>query len=820
MTQRYQFRPIFLSILKFAVACGLLFTVAIAAYVKFIIIPELPDTQSLTNIQFQTPLSVFSEDGLLIAKFGEKKRIPISYADIPTLQVNAFLAAEDKDFFNHNGVDFMGLMRAATQLILTGKKKQGGSTITMQVARNFFLSNEKTYLRKLREILLSFVIEQQLSKQEILSLYLNKIYLGHRSYGIAAAADVYYGKKLAELTLAQKAMIAGLPKAPSAFNPITNPERAIVRRDYVLHRLYDLNYIQQDQLESALAEPISANLQAASYELEASYVAEMVRDELYKTYGEDTYTTGMQVYTTINARQQKAATTAVRDGLHQYDKRHGYRGVLGRIDLSNLESNSPGAALLAAYENIGETVPAVVISLAEKSITVLNKNDHFIDIAWDDLKWAWPYINENRQGKEPKQAADILSAGDIIRIRQKPGGPSFELAQVPSVSGSLVAINPSNGALAALVGGYAFSVSKFNLAYQAKRQPGSGFKPFLYSAALSKGYTTATLINDAPVVFDDAGLEQQWRPENYSGKFFGPTRLREALTHSRNLVSIRVLRDVGVNYVRNFAVQFGFDPADLPKNLSLSLGSGSSNPYQMATAYSVFANGGFRVKPFFIDRVLSYSGEVLFQAKPLVAPSNNKAARTPSLQSHALIENSPITTTAGLDATEAETYAKAIISPQLNFIVNSLLRDVVKHGTGRRALSLGRTDLAGKTGTTNDQRDAWFNGFHPSLVAVSWVGFDNSQPLGGRETGGKAALPIWMAFMKETLKGVPHVELSQPDGIVGMLIDPDNGFKTGPANPKAIIEYFREENLASIETASPISTSIQSDPQQTIEALF
>ena len=820
MTQRYQSKSIFLFFLKFAFVLGLLVSLAITAYVKFIIIPELPDTQSLTNIQFQTPLSVFSADGLLIAKFGEKKRIPISYADIPTLQVNAFLAAEDKEFFNHNGVDFMGLMRAATQLILTGKKKQGGSTITMQVARNFFLSNEKTYLRKLREILLSFVIEQQLTKQEILSLYLNKIYLGHRSYGIAAAADVYYGKRLDELSLAQQAMIAGLPKAPSAFNPITNPERAIVRRNYVLHRLYDLNYIQQDQLEIALAEPITASLRAATHELEASYVAEMVRDELYKTYGEDTYTMGMQVYTTINARQQKAATSAVRAGLHQYDKRHGYRGVLDHIDLSNAGDTPLGSTLLVAYENIGETIPAVVISLAEQSITVLDKNDHSIDIAWDDLKWAWPYINENRQGKEPKQAADILSAGDIIRIRQKPGESSFELAQTPNVSGSLVAINPTNGALTALVGGYAFSLSKFNLAYQAKRQPGSGFKPFLYSAALSKGYTAATLINDAPVVFDDAGLEQQWRPENYSGQFFGPTRLREALTHSRNLVSIRILRDVGVNYVRNFAVQFGFEPADLPKNLSLSLGSGSSNPYQMATAYSVFANGGFRVKPFFIAKVLSYSGDVLFQAKPLIAPANNSPEATPFLQSQPLIDSDSLTATTTLDHTETETKAEAIISPQLNFIVNSLLRDVVKHGTGRRALSLGRTDLAGKTGTTNDQKDAWFNGFNPSLVAVSWVGFDNTKPLGNRETGGKAALPIWIDFMAEALKGTPNIELSQPNGIIGMLIDPDSGFKADPANPKAIIEYFRAENLASIEAANPIPTSNQTGPQQTIEELF
>ncbi len=787
--------------------------------------PSLPDPSSLKNIQFQTPLSVYSKEGLLIAKFGEKKRIPATFEDIPQTQIHAFLAAEDKDFFHHSGIDIFGLMRAAGQLVLTGKKRQGGSTITMQVARNFFLSREKTYIRKIREILLSLIIEQQLSKQDILTLYLNKIYLGHRSYGISAAAEVYYDKKLNELSLAQQAMIAGLPKAPSAFNPITNPSRALTRRNYVLNRLLSLNYINQQQYDDALAEPLSSKLHAATVELDAPYVAEMVRKKMHDMYGDDIYTTGMHVYTTINAVQQNAANHAVKNALHQYDRRHGYRGILGHIEDVDSNNDELDLSPLSAFKIIGETQPAVVSALFEKSISVLSTNNHVIDITWQDLKWAWPYINENKQGKQPTKAADILSVGDIVRIRQKPNSDAFELAQVPNVSGAMVAIQPYDGALTALVGGYDYYSGKFNRAYQANRQPGSGFKPVLYSAALAKGYSTATLINDAPVVFNDAGLEQQWRPENYSGKFFGPTRLREALIHSRNLVSIRILRDIGVSYVRNFATRFGFKPSALPKNLSLSLGSGGANPYQMATAYSVFANGGFSVKPYFIDRIISYTGDELFKADPAIAIEKEE----PLSSEEMLLENAAVTAPLVINSDNELTIeptpptinrAERVISPPLNFLVNSLLRDVVKRGTGRRALSLGRSDLAGKTGTTNDQRDAWFNGFNPSLVAVAWVGFDNSKPLGNRETGGRAALPIWMAFMKEALKGTPNIPLSQPEGIVGLLIDPETGLKTTPANQKAIFEYFREDNVPASDSQGGSNTGSTTGQQQTIDELF
>jgi len=823
MNQQAKPSSLIKSLLKWVFIIGTILSLSLAAYIKFTIIPNLPNPSSLIDMQLQTPLSIYSNNGLLLAKFGEKKRSPVSYDEIPQTQINAFLAAEDKNFFQHSGVDIFGLARAVGQLLLTGKKKQGGSTITMQVARNFFLSKKKTYTRKLREIILSLIIEQQLSKQEILTLYLNKIYLGHRSYGIAAAAEVYYDKNLDELSLAQQAMIAGLPKAPSAYNPVTNPQRALIRRNYVLNRLLSLNFINQQVFDDALAEPISARLHAVAVELKAPYVAEMVRKKMHHLYGDDIYTTGMHVYTTINSAHQSAANHAVKNALHEYDRRHGYRGILSHIEIDELDTQTEDPHPLSNYKTIGETEPALVTAVEEQHIRVLNRDNQTIQIDWADLKWAWPYINENKQGKKPNTSADILAVGDIIRIRQKPSSDTFELAQVPNVSGSLVAIAPSNGALTALVGGYDYYYSKFNRATQSKRQPGSGFKPILYSAALSKGYSPSTLINDAPVVFDDAGLEQQWRPENYSGKFFGPTRLREALTHSRNLVSIRILRDIGISHVRNFATRFGFNPNSLPKNLSLSLGSGSANPYQMATAYSVFANGGFRVEPYFIERIVSYTGEELFHANPPSAPSKKPSNNSLISETTPLIEIDADSLVDVLSDTVNQTpppaLAERVITPQLNFLINSLLRDVVKRGTGRRALSLGRSDLAGKTGTTNDQRDAWFNGFNPSLVAVAWVGFDNSKPLGNKETGGRAALPIWMAFMREALKDTPNLPLPQPDGIVALLIDPETGLKTTSSNQKAIIEYFRQDNIPA-ESNNNEQTNNSNDEQQRLDELF
>ncbi len=811
---------ILISIAKWVVLLFIGLATLFFFYTKFFIVPDLPDVESLREVQYQTPLRVLSKDNKLIAQFGEKKRIPITYEDVPKTQINAFLAAEDNRFFQHSGVDYVGLARAAVQLILTGEKKQGGSTITMQVARNFFLTKKKTYTRKFREILLSFIIEQELSKQEILALYLNKIYLGHRSYGIAAAAQVYYGKNLNELSLAQQAMIAGLPKAPSAYNPLSNPNRAKIRRDYILGRLHHLNYIDQPELDEALAEPVTAELNTNSIELQAPYIAEMVRDEMYALYGSEIYTSGMNVYTTIDSSKQDAANLAIKSALHDYDKRHGYRGVLGHIDKSEVNSVAIVSAALSKFKNVGETFPAVVTTVSPQTITTLNKDRQEHIIEWGELSWARPYIDEKRMGKSPKKVTDILKVGDIIRLRLNPVLNRFELSQVPQAAGALVAMDPQNGGILALTGGYDYYHSKFNRAYQANRQPGSGFKPVLYSSALTKGYTAATLINDAPVVFNDAGLEEQWRPENYSGKFYGPTRLREALINSRNLVSIRILRDVGVKYVRQFANKFSLQPADLPKNLSLALGSGNANPYKMATVYSVFANGGFKVEPYFIERIESFAGEALFKANPL-------HACTSCLQNSEPPQPSPSTTTPLID-NESNTLtleqnntlprqAERVLSPQVSYLMNSLLRDVVKRGTGRRALSLGRTDLAGKTGTTNDQKDAWFSGFNPSLVAVTWVGFDDSRSLGSRETGGKASLPMWISFMREALKGTPNQNLVQPSDIVSVLIDSETGLKTEPSNPNAIFELFRQEYAPQNMLDNSNSSA---DSQQNIEDLF
>ena len=800
-----------------------LVAILIGLYTQFVIVPKLPDVETLRDVQYQTPLRILSQDGQLIAKYGEKKRIPITYDDIPPIQISAFLAAEDNRFFQHHGVDYVGLARAVVQLALTGKKKQGGSTITMQVARNFFLTKKKTYTRKFREILLSFIIEQKLTKEDILALYLNKIYLGHRSYGIAAASQVYYGKKLAELSLAQQAMIAGLPKAPSAYNPISNPRRAKIRRDYVLGRLLYLNYIDQEQFDIALAEPVTAELNTNSIELSAPYVAEMVRDEMYKLYGNDIYTSGMTVHTTIDNHKQLAANLAIREALHDYDKRHGYRGVLGRIENLDTLSEEQIVSALSSFKRIGETFPAVVTDIEQQSITAQTKNLEQLSIDWDGLQWARPYINERRMGKRPKQALDILQVGDIVRLRHNPATALHELSQVPQAAGAIVAMDPADGSLLSLVGGYDYYQSKFNRAYQASRQPGSGFKPILYSSALTKGYTTATLINDAPVVFNDAGLEEQWRPENYSGKFYGPTRLRVALINSRNLVSIRILRDVGVNYVRQFASQFGLQPSSLPKNLSLALGSGSANPYKMAVVYSVFANGGYKIEPYFIDRVESYSGDLLFQANPPIACSDCTKTETilsNTSESFALANDTTDTPDGALAMEQLNTAprrAEQVLSPQVTFLMNSLLRDVVKRGTGRRALSLGRTDLAGKTGTTNDQKDAWFNGFNPSLVASTWVGFDDNRSLGSRETGGKASLPMWISFMRKALKDSPNIELTRPNDMVSVLIDADTGLKTNPSNPNAIFELFRKEYAPEdIES----NGNLPSDAQQDIEDLF
>ncbi len=801
--------------------------------VYIVLAPDLPSTDNLREIKLQVPLRIYTQEGKLIAEYGEKRRNPVSYSEVPEKMVQAFLAAEDDRFFEHPGVDYQGILRAGIQLILTGERRQGGSTITMQVARNFYLTREKTFTRKLNEILLALQIERELSKEEILELYLNKIYLGNRAYGIGAASEVYYGKPLDQLNLAQIAMIAGLPKAPSRFNPIVNPERALTRRNYVLGRMLDLEQITQEEHDTAIYASVSASVHTTATEVEAPYVAEMVRLEMVDRHGSDAYTEGYRVITTLEAERQEAANAGVRKALHEYDQRHGYRGPEQHFDLTAHNHEGAWDDLLKDQKQLGDLRSAIVIEVGKDSVLTYLGAGQRLRIEWEGLEWARPYIDENRRGNKPQQAKDILKVGDVIRLLQveverKKGKKEliWRLAQIPQVEGALVSVLPDDGAIVALVGGFDYYHSKFNRVIQAKRQPGSGFKAFIYSAALEAGFTAASIINDAPVVIADSTLEASWRPENYSGKFYGPTRLRYALTKSRNLVSIRLLRAIGVDFALRYAERFGFDAKELPRNLSLALGSGAIAPIQMAKGYAVLANGGYLVEPYFIDRVENSAGEVVFQTNParvcetcgLVAPPvvlDTDDADQPGegVKIKAAVETR-ITTAIefqpGADGSPDQTppprVAPRVITPENHFLMNSMMRDVIQRGTATKARVLGRKDLAGKTGTTNEQRDAWFNGFNRSLVAIAWVGFDSSAPLGKGEVGGKAALPAWITYMKTALQGVEEKPLVMPEGMVSVRIDPKTGKLAEFGQEDAIFETFRSDQVPQEVTTTPLIT--------------
>lgn len=813
----------------------------------FYLEPQLPSVEGMSDTRLQVPLRIYSSDGSLLGEFGEKRRIPKTLDEIPELVQQSFLAAEDNRFYEHDGVDYQGILRAVINLIKTGERGQGGSTITMQLARNFYLTKEKTYTRKIREIFLALKIEQELSKQEILELYLNKIYLGNRAYGVAAAAYIYYGKSLNELTIAQIAMIAGLPKAPSRYNPVVDPERALSRRNYVLSRMRSLDFISADVYEFEKQVPVTAERKLSRVEVPAPYVNEMVRAEIVQQFGEEAYSRGLNVYTTIKDKLQLAANASLWKGLVDYDRRHGFRGVIRHVELNEKDAESSLLndveallKILEADSDFGLLQPALILSIHdepgkasenEKQIgddasdnqegsvagryaRILLKNGERAVLPWAGISWARPYVSLNRVGEEPKQISDVLSAGDVIWVSRQEDD-SLALAQAPEVQGALVALAPNDGAIQALKGGLDFSQSKFNRVTQAQRQPGSGFKPVIYSAALSKSFTPASLINDAPVVFEDEQLEASWRPENYSGRFHGPTRLRMALYKSRNLVSIRLLRSVGVGYATKFARNFGFDDSTLPHDLSLALGSGGVSPLQMARAYAVLANGGYRVQPYLIERIEDMDGNVLFEADPAVACVACRLAER-SLDGVSSVgatasavdgeqDDGSVSAASPSVETEAEEVlmvlprqAERTLEPRLVYQMNSMLQDVVLRGTGRRAMSLGRKDLAGKTGTTNDQKDAWFNGYNPDLVAVAWVGFDLLKPLGQVETGSKAALPIWIDFMKEALAGVPEKQFQRPDGLVTMKINAETGAAASDLDKNTIFEIFRSENAPAI----------------------
>ncbi|MEE9412839.1 MAG: penicillin-binding protein 1A [Methylococcales bacterium] len=732
---------------------------------------ELPDINDLKQVKYQLPLRVYTEDGKLISQFGDQKRVTVVLNETPESLVNAFLAAEDDRFYEHPGVDYQGLLRAGISYLRTGQKKQGGSTITMQVARNYLLSNEKTFERKIKEIILSLKIDKQFSKQQILELYLNKIYLGHHAYGIGAAAYIYFGKKVTDLSLDQMAILAGLPKAPSTDNPVSNPTRAKQRRDYVLRRMLELGHINQQNYQQALQQPVISKKHRERTKRLAPYVAEMVRKFMVDWYGEDAYTKGFHVYTSINFERQQMAENALRMALHAYTERHGYFGVIAKVD--NFETNNPKqwSQALANYSAIGDTYPAVVVAVKEQSINVYTRPSLYKTIDWKGLSWAAPYLSQDGVGKQPTRAKQMTTIGDIVRIRKDMQGV-WKLAQVPKVEGALVALNPANGAITALQGGFDFYKSKFNRVTQTQRQPGSGFKPIVYTTALERGFTAASVINDAPIVHDAEHNGDEWRPENFGHKFAGPTRLRVGLRTSRNLVSIRLMRDIGINTVRNKAISFGLPRQQLPKSLTLALGSGTASPLQMARTFATFANGGYRIDPYFIERIESASHDVLFQAEPKTA-----------------CDTCPIP-------------APRIIDPDVHYIMHSMLRDVVRQGTARKANAIGRSDLAGKTGTTNDQRDAWFNGFSPEMVATAWVGFDSSKPLGSRETGSLTALPMWISFMQQALKNIPEKQFEKPENIVQVQIDPETGLLAPALTSNSITEMFRSE-LTPLEYATP-----------------
>lgn len=766
-------------------------TAGVLYYIEFV----LPDIQNLNTVQLQVPLQIFTYDGKLIAEYGEKRRIPIPYEQIPKQLIQAVLAAEDQRYFQHPGIDIPGLIRASLKLIATGKKQQGGSTITMQLARGFYLKPQKTFGRKLREILLALKMTYYLSKEKILELYLNKIFLGSRAHGAEAAAEVYYGKTLKELTVDQYAMIAGLPKAPSALNPIVNPEAAKKRRDYVLSRMLELHYIDQKTYDTAIRAPLNARYHGLQTQVKAPYVAELVRQQLEQMYGDSIYTDGFKIYTTIDSRTQTLANQAIYDKLLAYDQRHGYRGPeqnFGTPDLTNMEkfeeklNNTPPVNDLEA---------AVVTDMTSHSVSALRANGSIIPIPWEGLSWARKQINADYLGAKPQSTSDILKLGDQIRIMQTPQG--WRLAQIPRAEAGLVALNPQNGQILALVGGFDFQNSKFNRITNAARQPGSSFKPFIYSAGLNKGYTLATVINDAPIVVENPSDNSLWRPQNVEKRFFGPTRLREALFRSRNLVTIRLLDLIGIPYAISYAQRFGFTPSQLPPTLSLSLGTALVTPLQMATAYSVFANGGFRIVPFAIDHIRNSQGQIIYQAKPLTACSHN----CPPIPQGNKPDN---------------TYAPRVISPQNAYLITSTLRDVIQNSPSIEARALQRTDLAGKTGTTQNQVDAWFAGYNNDLVTITWMGFDQPQSL--HEYGVQAAFPIWVQFMQNALKGRPQKSLEQPTGIVSVRIDPMTGKRASANDPVAMFEYFMTPYVPDEDKSQVIPDTNNSETMATINA--
>ena len=743
--------------------------VAIAALVVALAYPNLPSLDSLTDYQPKVPLRIYTEDGALIGEFGEERRSVISIGEVPKFLKDAIISAEDERFYQHAGIDYVGVIRAAYSNLLAGGKRQGASTITMQVARNFFLSSQKTFTRKLYEALLAFKIEHSLSKDQILELYINQIYLGQRAYGFAAAGQTYFGKSLDKLTLAEAAMLAGLPKAPSSYNPIASPQRAKRRQQYVLRRMHELGYITDAQYAQALAAPVRTHRQTSEYSVHADYIAEMVRQAVHEQYPDDAYSRGFRVYTTIRKGDQEAAYAALRRGLENYDRRHGYRGPEGFAALPDAPKDDDYDEALSEYNDSDELLAAVVLTATPRKVEAALRNGEVIQISGEGLKFAASAL---RSSAPPRMR---IRRGAIVRVEQAAGN-RWEIVQLPEVEGAFIAVDPQDGAVRALVGGFDFRRNKYNHVTQAWRQPGSSFKPFIYSAALEKGFTPATVIPDEPIVIDpEVTGGQPWEPNNYDGKFEGPMRMRTALAKSKNMVSIRILQAIGTKYAQDYVTRFGFDANRHPPYLTMALGAGSVTAWQMARAFSVFANGGYLLQPYFIEKIVDDRGDPQGIAHP----------------QHAGDERLRV-----IDARNA-------------FLIDSMLQDVTRYGTAARARRLGRNDIAGKTGTTNEFVDAWFCGFQPTLVGITWVGFDQPKTLGRNQTGSAVALPVWIDFMQHALKGVPEMELTPPPGVVLMQTGPD------PTIPddKPVPEYFYQENIPVEPPAAPQVVAPAATPQ-------
>jgi penicillin-binding protein 1A len=747
----------------------------------------------MKDVELQVPLRVYTRSGQLIAQIGEQRRNPVTWDEIPDVVKQAFLAAEDDRFFEHSGVDFVGVLRALLVNLVSGERAQGASTITMQTARNMFLSQDKKWRRKLQETFLTYRMEREFTKEEIFGLYLNVIFFGQRAYGVAAASETFFGKPLSEVTVAEAATLAGIPKAPSRYNPIVNPQLAQIRRGYVLRRMRELGFIDPAAEAAARAQDVEARAHAPLFDVEAPYVAEMARLEIRNRFGAAAESAGYKVFTTLDARLQTAANRALRVGLVEYDRRHGWRGAVGKMELPNPATEAELEASLVEYSTAGFLTPAVVVSLEEKSARVYAKGAGFAQVEWDGISWAVKPERAGQPDVEPANAAEVLTVGDVVHVVTDGKGKA-QLAQIPEAQGALVAMDPNDGGVSALVGGFDYFINKYNRVTQARRQPGSAFKPFLYSAALEHGFTPASIILDAPVVLEETGAETTWRPENSSGQFYGPTRLREALVRSRNLVSIRLMRELGTPYSVDYVARFGFAKEAIPKDLTLSLGTLGATPLELARGFAVFANGGYLVEPYFIDRIEDPSGKVVWEAQPRIVCD-------------------PCT----LPATRI---AERVITPQNAWLIGDMMADVVTRGTGRRASALGRGDLAGKTGTTNDAKDAWFNGFNRSLVASVWVGFDQERSLGEGEEGARTAVPIWVHFMREALRHVPQQPRPMPAGLVRLRISPDTGQLASAENPDAVLETFMVDRLPMSDEYAADAGAARPDEPATNEPLF